>query len=60
MLMTDALVLDTHALVWWQAESDNLPGVIRERIESSAVLVCPITFWEIAILESKGRLQLDR
>lgn len=57
----DQVLLDTHALVWWQAASPLLSAAATKTIESAQRLaVCPISFWEIAMLERKGRLTLDR
>ncbi len=56
-----SVLLDTHAVLWWQAESPQLSGKARRRIEGAAVrLVSPVTFWEIAMLIEKGRVRLDR
>lgn len=57
----DAVLLDTHALLWWQADSDRLSTRARAAIDNAdAVLVSPITFWEVAMLVAKGRVDLDR
>ena len=61
---TDAssvVVLDTHAVLWWQAESDRLSRTARQRIENASTrLVSPVSFWEIAMMIEKGRVRLDR
>jgi PIN domain nuclease of toxin-antitoxin system len=55
------ILLDTHVLVWWIAESDNLPARLRARIEADApALVSPISFWELAVLVDRGRVEVDR
>ncbi len=55
------VVLDTHALLWWHAESDRLSGDALRAIEyAEVVLVSPISFWEISMLVQKGRVGLDR
>jgi PIN domain nuclease of toxin-antitoxin system len=55
------VMLDTHALLWWHAASDRLSADALRAIQSaSAVLVSPISFWEIAMLVQKGRVALDR
>ena len=55
------LLLDTHALVWWQAGGDRLSPAARHAIEvADSVLVSPLTLWEVATLHRRGRLQLDR
>lgn len=59
--MSDAIVVDTHVLLWWLAGSKRLSARARELIaEASKVLVAPITFWEVAMLAQKGRIELDR
>ena len=58
------LLLDTHVLLWWLAGGDRLTEPIREAIESASpeepLLVSDITLWEIATLESLGRIELGR
>ena len=55
------IVLDTHALLWWQAGSDRLSRTARSRIDKAdKILVSPISIWEIALLAGKGRFELDR
>lgn len=61
MPCSDGLLLDTHALLWWQAESDRLSGEARTAIVSAhRVLVSPITCWEVAMLVGRQRVALDR
>jgi PIN domain nuclease of toxin-antitoxin system len=58
---TDAIVLDTHVLLWWQAESTLLSNKARNLIERAEVrLISPISFWELSMLIKKGRVALDR
>lgn len=55
------LLLDTHALLWWQARSGRLPARVRDRLAAAdRILVSPISCWEIAMLVVKGRVGLDR
>lgn len=57
----DQVLVDTHALLWWQSGAERLSSVGRRAIESaSRVLVSPISCWEVAMLVSKGRVELDR
>jgi PIN domain nuclease of toxin-antitoxin system len=59
--MADDVLLDTHALLWWQEESDQLGAGARAAIETAGrVLVSPITCWEVAMLAAKERIALDR
>jgi PIN domain nuclease of toxin-antitoxin system len=55
------IVLDTHAWIWWSAESARLSSRARTAIEQADALgVCAISCWETAMLVAKGRLRLDR
>ena len=61
MPAADAVLLDTHALLWWQAESERLSlGALAAIGAASRVLVSPITCWEVSMLVAKGRVALDR
>jgi PIN domain nuclease of toxin-antitoxin system len=56
------IVLDTHAWVFWLARPDRLSTPARESIEAArtedAIAVSAISVWEIALLASRGRLEL--
>ena len=56
------ILLDTHAWVWWAAETPRrLSARARRAIaDSPAVGVSAISTWEVAMLVAKGRLELDR
>jgi PIN domain nuclease of toxin-antitoxin system len=55
------ILLDTHALLWWQANVDRLSPKATRTIESATrILVSPISFWELVMLVEKGRISLDR
>lgn len=57
----DAIVLDTHVLLWWQAGSKRLSATARAAIErATSVGVSAISAFEIALLVDKGRVILDR
>lgn len=59
--MADVVLLDTHAILWWQADSGRLSArAAREIARADTVLVSPISCWEIGILLEKGRIALDR
>jgi PIN domain nuclease of toxin-antitoxin system len=50
------LLLDTHALLWWD-EGDKLDRQARRAIEAAAeVFVSAVSAWEIAIKTALGRL----
>ncbi len=49
------LLLDTHALVWW--DNDQLPAAVTRRIQrAQTVFVSAVTAWEIAIKSSLGKI----
>lgn len=56
------IVLDTHALVWWVNDPQQLSDISRAAIEIArkdhAVYVSCISSWEIALLVQRNRLQL--
>ena len=56
-------VLDTHVLVWLDEGSKRLGAKARKRIDKAfkedQLAVSAISFWEIAMLEKKGRLSLS-
>jgi PIN domain nuclease of toxin-antitoxin system len=55
------ILLDTHVLLWWQAGGERLSARARRAIEAEEVVsVSPISFWEIGLLEGRGRIRLDR
>ncbi len=57
------ILLDTHVLVWAVTKDRKLGKKARALISSqwtlNQVAVSAISFWEIGMLEAKGRLQLD-
>ena len=56
------IVLDTHALIWMDADDAALGPQARARIEQAwragEVAVSAISFWECAMLVEKGRIVL--
>ena len=57
--MTDALLLDTCALLWLASGDRALSGKARTMIENAQILcVSPVTAWEIAVKASKRKIQL--
>lgn len=55
------LLLDTHALLWWQAKSKKLSRrAAKEIARADVVLVSAISCWEVATLLAERRIQLDR
>ena len=58
----EVIVLDTHTLVWLDQGSERLGKTARQTIdrayESEGLSVSAISFWELAVLKSKGRIEL--
>ncbi len=57
--MPKAYLLDTNALVFWsmrQVLSEKFLDVLDERASNSLLMVCSVSFWEIALLVKKGRI----
>ena len=54
------LLLDTHILLWFQAGDPALPKVAEEAIRSEAneAFVSMVSFWEIGLKYSIGKLPL--
>ncbi len=54
------LLLDTHAFLWFLNGDEKLPDQVRLEIQTNeAVFVSIASFWEIAIKNSLGKLELD-
>lgn len=71
MRNAERVLLDTHALLWWQARpaQDHSGQARPDRMSPSAwghltsasrVLVSPVSCWEVAMLVDKKRIELDR
>jgi PIN domain nuclease of toxin-antitoxin system len=54
-------LLDTHTLIWAITAPHKLSLIVREILENSDndVLVSAVSFWEIALKQSIGKLDLD-
>ena len=56
------ILLDTHVLVWLLSDEHQLGSQTRQLIERAwshdEAAVSAITFWEVAMLQDKGRLVL--
>ncbi|MFJ3323501.1 type II toxin-antitoxin system VapC family toxin [Streptomyces griseus] len=51
------LLLDTHVILWWLADSDELSGQVKELLDTEpSVHLSAISAWEIAIKHSLGKL----
>lgn len=55
------IVLDTHAWLWWVAAPKRLSKMAAAAIaEADSIGISSISAWEIAMLERRGRIALDR
>lgn len=54
------LLLDTHLLLWWLADSPDLPAEAQSLIADpeNAIFVSAVSLWEIRLKESLGKLRL--
>ena len=53
------LLLDTHAVLWWQGDDRRLPKAARAAIATADVVwVSAASGWEVAIKQGLGRLRL--
>ena len=53
------LLLDTHVMLWWRADSTHLTAVARKTIASAdEILVSAASGWEVAIKLGVGKLRL--
>ena len=55
------ILLDTHAVLWWQAGGHRLSARAAQAIaKTETALISPISCWEIGTLLCKERIALDR
>lgn len=56
------LLLDTHVFLWYTHEIEKIGRNAKEMIDEASLVqetfVSAITFWEIAVLRRKGRIEL--
>ena len=62
--MTDALLLDTHIVLWLDSGDDRLRRSTRTLIDGcwqngGSILLSAVTAWEIALLVDTTRIDLD-
>ena len=50
-------LLDTHALLWYLFDSENLSDNAREIIDNEFCYYSKVSLWEIAIKQTKNLLQ---
>ena len=54
------ILLDTHLVIWWEADHPRLPAQTREWVDGSEeVFISRASLWEMAIQISIGRLKMD-
>ncbi len=57
------ILLDTHVLIWLAEASPRLGAEAREQADEALgrdeLMVSAISFWETAMLQSRGRLEID-
>lgn len=57
--MATEYLFDTHAWMWAFSDTTRLSRAARKALAaSSAAYIASISFWEVAMLEAKGRIQL--
>jgi PIN domain nuclease of toxin-antitoxin system len=58
----EVILLDTHVLVWIASDDRKLGRKSRALIsrywDSGNIAVCAVTFWEIGLLQARGRIAL--
>jgi PIN domain nuclease of toxin-antitoxin system len=54
-------LLDTHALLWWLADDDQLGSGAREVVADPAndIMISMVSLWEIAVKVRIGKLEAD-
>ena len=50
-------LLDTHALLWYLFDSDNLSATAKEIINNEFCYYSKVSLWEIAIKQTRNLLQ---
>ncbi|MEV0789454.1 type II toxin-antitoxin system VapC family toxin [Kribbella sp. NPDC050459] len=56
---TARLLLDTHVLLWWAQDADELSDELKERIDTELeVYVSAATLWELSIKAAAGKIDL--
>lgn len=57
------ILLDTHVLLWLRTGDSRLGSIARDAIErawsADELAVSAISFWEVVMLNTKGRIKLD-
>jgi PIN domain nuclease of toxin-antitoxin system len=52
------VLLDTHVVLWWLADSPDLPDDAKDLLDSEPeAYVSPVTVWEVAIKQALGKMK---
>jgi PIN domain nuclease of toxin-antitoxin system len=57
----DVIVLDTHALLWWALDPDQLSSAAAERVaemERAGGFASSISIWELGVKIKRGKLDI--
>ena len=57
----DSYLFDTHALIFWSNKelvSDDFIKFFDQQEQKGNIFVSPISFWEIALLVKKGKIEM--
>jgi len=52
-------VLDTHILLWDVLQPEKLTSPVLAMLEHASLIVADISLWEVAMLASRRRIELD-
>ena len=58
----DSYLFDTHALIFWSNKelvSDDFIKFFDKQEQKGNIFVSPISFWEIALLVKKGKIEMQ-
>ena len=57
------ITIDTHIIIWDALKPEMLSDTAKQEIfkadNSDGIIICDISFWEIAMLIKKGRIEID-
>ncbi|MGH8627057.1 MAG: type II toxin-antitoxin system VapC family toxin, partial [Gammaproteobacteria bacterium] len=60
---SELILLDTHALLWLDLDDPALGPTARKRtdtaLQQGCLTISAISFWEVAMLASKGRIVME-
>jgi len=58
--LSSSLLLDSHALLWWETDDERLTESAREAVEQAdaTLFFSAASIWELAIKRAQGKLTL--